>query len=161
MPAKNKKQPFSIGDWVKVKQVAESCYEDKYHRTVKTEGPFPEPIIGQICGAVYRYDGVRDPGYRGSSMWDDGDEPPHFTVKKAHLLWQVRTSITGKPIEAFEQDIEFETLYPLERDALPFRPPQKKWHEAWPDWAQSLKDELRQEMKNWPRDEKGRWKKKK
>lgn len=101
-------------------------------------------IEGQICGAIYRYDGKRDPGY-----WD---EPSHFTPNKAHLLWQVKTHMVGKPIEAFPEDIEFiESVYSNPVRTLSFRAPSSKWSEK-------DKEYMRNEMKHWPRDEKGRFK---
>ena len=109
---------------------------------------------GQICGAVYRYEGTRDPGWRGSGFWGDGGEPPSWTAEKAHLLWQIKTSITGKPIEALEKDIELLKYAIGCRPILSFRPPQKPWSKQYPAQV----EELRETMKNWPRDEKGRWK---
>lgn len=139
------KPPFQIGDWVKVRAIASMGYDSycgatqtKSLRTYKTEQ------IGQICGAVYRYEGKRTSGW-------SYDAPPEWTAQRAYLLWQVKTNILGKPLEALEEDIDLidfqEYIYP---DTIPFRAPQPKWKQEW-------KDSLRNEMKDWPRDSKGRW----
>lgn len=150
------KSPFKIGDWVKIERIAVSSYNDRYSRTVKTVSLRPEEkeIVGQICGAVYRYDGKRDPGYAGSGIFfGDYGEPPSWTAKKAHLLWQVKTSIIGKPIEAFKEDIQKIPFQDYIYPPLPFRPPQ-------PEWSEKEKEYMCQQVKDWPRDEKGRWIKK-
>jgi hypothetical protein len=147
------KPPFKIGDWVKVKRVAVPVYINRYNRKIESS-VLEKEAIGQICGAVYRYEGKRDPGYSGTGFLGDYGEPPSWTAQKAHLLWQIKASITGKPIEAFEKDVEpikfQEYIYP----PLPFRPLQEHWGEKYP----AAVEELRENMKHWARDEKGRFK---
>jgi hypothetical protein len=134
------KPAFKIGDWVRVKAIASFGYgsfgsdeRKMFHISITPE------VVGQICGATYRNEGKRYPG--------DEYTMRGFTSEKSHLVWQVKTSITGKPLEATEKNIE---SLPV-TGKLPFRSGNQ------PKWSEMDKESLRQEMKYWPRDSKGRW----
>lgn len=115
-----------------------------------------EPRTGWIVGFRYLQTGLRDPGYTVRNIWsDDGPEYERPFLKQ-----------TGCPIPAV-QVCFWPTSKPLfvpmdgfrswqDGDPEPF--PYRRWL---PDeqYRQILRDTMREEMKDWPR-EKGRWVKK-
>jgi hypothetical protein len=138
------KPAFKIGDWVKVNTISVIEYDvtsnSKVSKNKVLKRCRTNNIVGQICGAVYRYEGEIETGwYESPTIW---------TAKKSHLLWQVRTCLTAKPVEALEKDIE---LTDEHSEVLPFRGRQYKWNER-------ERSEMREVMKHWPRSENGRWK---
>jgi hypothetical protein len=140
------KPAFQVGDWVRASYRIYFGYngpDGKYMpRIERRMFKIKEDFIGQICGATYRW----EEGKRDGGGWE---EPPSFTGKKQVLVWQIKTSITGKPLEALEEDIRL--VNAVEGSSLPFR------SDNTCEWAEADKESLRQEMKHWPRDEKGRW----
>uniref|UniRef100_A0A6M3XZT7 Uncharacterized protein n=1 Tax=viral metagenome TaxID=1070528 RepID=A0A6M3XZT7_9ZZZZ len=105
-----KKQPkFKIGDWVEFRYEAKILTEEKivgsgrlYKRMIVRKSVSKK--IGQIVGAIYRFDGEVTPQ---SGSYDDY-EPGYLQVNKSNLLWQVRIGYLNKPHEVFEEDLVFD-----------------------------------------------------
>lgn len=139
------KPTFKIGDWVKVNRIAKIEY-DSFGGPAQKKSliTYKREHIGQICGAIYRYEGKRKSGW-------GYDEPPSFIASKACLLWQVKINIVGKPVEALEEDIDLLDFQDYIYPTLPFRA-------AGYEWTEKDKDYQRNQMKYWPRDKNGRFK---
>jgi hypothetical protein len=142
------KNKFKIGDWVKSKHYSEIVYEgNKRCLFIYSKS---EEFVGQICGAVYRKVGKKTLGTSstiGLFAFEEYD-PPYFDVEKTYFLYQIRIGFTNKPIEVLEKHIE---KVDSEGRILPFR-----YCKVY-RWTENDKKNLREEMKNFPRDKKGRW----
>lgn len=158
------KPRFVIGDWVRVKAVADFYYTDlalrKSVRKVESR-LLKEPFIGQIVGARRKFLGeFKGGGYRGADMWgEDADyEPPYLSVTDSVWVWLVRKGYLNKAIEALDEDVR---LYEGVHDTC-IRPLGKRdktlpWRKASESWDAKAREELRKIMKDVKRDSKGRW----
>jgi len=140
----SKKPKFHLGQWVKVKAVCSMVYTKEGKRIVERTQKIAE---GQVIGVVWRQKGQYEKGWGGRGIFSYEDaEPSYLKVKGSVKLWKVAVSLSNRPLEAMEQDIE-----PIEREgSVPMRLPVEvdEDHRRW----------LREESKTWPRDERGRWK---
>lgn len=151
-----KKLKFRIGDWVFVSYVR--VPEDEPPTGDRNSNVFVrvikcKPILacwGQICG-------MRRLALGESHMggWRGGDDPTYFVATKFTALWEVRFGLLNKPVLCAEED--FRLMIKKERWACVGHKPELPLIKQ--DWTYPNKwrDELRKEMKDWPRDAKGRW----
>lgn len=141
-----KNPTFKIGDWVEVKAVISFYYDEGGKRVV---GKYKKTRIGQIIGVKKRQLGIVSKKYY--------NEQAQLNVSKVITVWQIKTGYINKPIEALEEDIKALWEYDafLKERKLPwfYRSETMLWSERDKEW-------LRDYMKDWPRDEKGRWIKK-
>jgi hypothetical protein len=162
------KPRFRIGDWVRVKAIADFYYTElamkKSVRKVESR-PLRDPIIGQIVGARIKFLGeFKGGGYRQAGMWDEDVDydPPYLSVSNSVTVWLVRKGYLNKAVEVLDGDIELvEEIHSncirlTIQDRLDRKLPWRKTKQIWDEKA---KEELRKIMKDHPRDEKGRWEK--
>ncbi len=101
------------------------------------------PVMGMVVGAIYRYEGV----ITVHSGWD---EPTEFKSTKAHLLIKVATSWAGKDIEVPPEHVRpMGDNWKLELPWLPYAMSERE--------KEQLAEVMKSEMKDWPRDDAGRW----
>jgi len=146
------KIPYDIGDWVKVNAYITSYHEQEgrdqqYYRTSNKKLQRQEldedhydsyrTVYGRVVGMVRRYEG-KVTGFGG-----EGDFQPTSSM----LLIQVKPTWTGKIVEALPEDLEATEPREFTFQVIPFSERGRK------DWSETMKDE----SKDWPRDEKGRW----
>jgi hypothetical protein len=145
-----KNPTFKIGQWVKVEAIVSVDYDSKGNRKIyrfKTTG------IGQIIGAKKRQLGVGRASIRGHDLLGYHEyEPAFLEISRVITVWQIKTGYINKPIEALEEDIK--TLWEYDEFLKERKLP---WLYARHHWPQSAKDELSEESKSWPRNEKGQW----
>jgi hypothetical protein len=142
-------------DWISgsgdpVKHSHALVSKDPY-KTLKRE---PCAYIGWVVGVVRRYEGKLKAHKSDSSY---GYDSPYFKPTKQYFLWKVVNSLTAKPIECLEEDMESKVVqtYP---PSIPF---QISKRQPWSEQDRNrLREEMREEMREWPRDSKGRWTKK-
>jgi len=148
---------FRIGDWVTVKAVANRSEE---HR-VNANGELQYTVFwetmplskeqykrGKIVGLSYRQEGKHHPSRGNGEDYEQG----YLEVTRVVPLIKVATSWTTT-IEVYLESIERENIYDP-NETLPIKP-STKWSNG-RFWGKS-RQELRDEMKKWPRDKKGRW----
>lgn len=135
------KPKFQIGDWVR-----SDAHYTKY-RLAATSGwvrtVTEKPIVGRIVGGCWKQSGV----LRGGCGYGEDYEGKYLEVKETHFLFEVKEGFTNKPKYVAEDDI-IVTFFD-QGDDVPFRKvnvsdADKKW--------------LSEQAKEWPRDEKGRFK---
>lgn len=129
-------QPFEWGAWVMVRRRARAS-KDGRDRTWGPNRWQREPDYGRIVGVSYKQE--------GKVHWGSYDDPSHFEYKKTVKLFRVAISWRSE-ILAFEDDIELCE----DRGDLPNQVAQK--------WTEKEKQDLRDAMEGWPRDEKGQFK---
>lgn len=139
---------FDIGDWVVVSVEQQRILEGK--KISWEPEVFKSPRVGRIVGLCRRSSGVRIDG----GMYYDWDGTPDYEsnyleVTQSHIFYQVKFGWFNKPVLVAEKDM---TLCPLEEiQELPLLSTQQY------EWNPGDKDRLREDMKYWPRDSKGRW----
>lgn len=154
------KPMFNLGDRVLVRAATRMDYEclDPEREVLYPDAhvfarrPIREPlkdhVVGWVVGAVRRQLGTyRHGGGRNYSMFGedpDGYEPSRLEIDETILLWKVAVSLCGTPMEVQESD-----LVKLGPESVV---PQAPWRKGTP-WPEHWKETV----KNWPRDEKGRW----
>lgn len=144
---------FEIGNWVKVTHIAKPEYNNNGQRFIKSISITSSPIIGQFVGARYKNTGEYIPGdYPHYKTFDNDDyDPALFICGKRVLVYLISIGLLNKPIEAFPKHVH-KTLTGDKK--LPnfkyFKHP----------WSKENKEFMRNEMKDWPRDFKGKWIKK-
>lgn len=139
-----KTHKYSIGDYV---IVFRKKFRDKKNLVVKwqTIFSFLAPRLGQVVGLCTRYD--------GKTIWPtmsyDGDcDPPYFQREKSHRFWLVRFGLMNKPVEIGEEDMRLAAINEVKE--LPTLYPK-------PVMLEREKQNLSEDSKHWPRDERGRW----
>lgn len=157
---KKKELKFEIGDWVEFDHVAKLFIEKKlvgHNRLLKRfiERVDIERKVGQIVGAIYRFEGEVTPE-RITASWEDY-YPGYLEVDGSKLVWQVRTGFLNKPYEVFEEDIKLLIIREFAEIAkLP-------WKDC--GWNEYTKKIASDQMKEWyaknpnefSRDSKGRF----
>jgi hypothetical protein len=155
------KHKFRIGDLVLVKggirledeKVSLMKYERKVLRAPLDE---KRQFRAVVTGATFRTEGFTNHGYG-----DDGGK--EFIAKRQVPLWLVRRSVTSAEHLVFEEDLEMVTpVFHREEYAgreVPKRPgkPLIPWKPPGQVVSQAVRDELKDVMKDWPRNAKGRW----
>src|SRR3972149_4700120 len=152
---------FEIGDWVVVTSLMEMDYVGNIRVPTKIE--LTESIVGQIVGVKKFFMGTYKGSYKGSNYYDS-DDPPYLSVKKGDLIyaWEVKTGLLNRPVYAWNGCINGESKKFTNVDEL-----MKDLYRKLPIINVNITDKdrknlsctMKYEMKNWPRDEKGRWKK--
>ncbi len=142
-----RKPKFKIGDWVLVEKKLVLVDGQKGREYV----PFSLNRIGQVCGMTMKYEG------RTEYISEEGC---YFIFGKGHKVYLVRLGMLNKPYFVREGDM-------VAWDPLPKGLPGMVQHapNAWDrplkyyghDKPQTPREAMREEMKEWPRDEKGRW----
>lgn len=147
---------FKIGDWVKALGEAVFYYDDQNNRQVESL-KFKNPILGQIVGARVKFLGKFHEGSGHGTEY--GWKPPYLEAKGSVIVWLVREGYLNQEVEVLDSDLKlYEGIHDeciqikssTPRSILPWR----KVKNTWDDRA---KNELRQIMKDHPRDSKGRW----
>ncbi|KKL87127.1 hypothetical protein LCGC14_1937800 [marine sediment metagenome] len=137
---------FKIGQWVQVHAKAVTVFDNKGGRTIESQ-KLSNPIHGQIVGATRRQEGsLRD--WNENIEYFNPKPEWYLSVSETKLVWQIRRGILNKPIEAFEEDIE---LHVGRSDGL------LNIHRYPVQYSEAYRKDMREYMKNVPRDSKGRW----
>lgn len=111
--------------------------------------PLKASRIGQICGVVKRFE--------GHTYLNNSEEGNYFEATKGYWLYQIKTSLTGKPDECLPEDVrdasEWHDIQAKAGNvfALPF-----KVYSICPLTPEDLRI-LSEEAKRAPRDSKGRF----
>lgn len=140
-----KKLKYRVGDWVHIERTTKMEYgviRDKWHW--KGLCKVDCGLDGQIVGAVYRNTGIRE---------SDGENGYYFVPDPApaFLLYQIRLGMLNEPIEAMEEDLQDTAVYLGQELPLKYMTPMTD------EDKESLSKYMKEEMKDWPRDAKGRW----
>lgn len=157
------KNKFRIGDLVLVKgrilledEKADTMPGRQYRRkVVRHPLDAKHQFQAVVTGATFRTEGFTNYGYG-----DDGGK--QFIPKNQVPLWLVRRSVNSAEQPVFEEDLEMVTpVFHREEYAgreVPKRPgkPLIPWKSG-QAVTQGVRDELRDIMKDWPRDAKGHW----
>ena len=144
---KTTKRKFKFGDSVLVTKKVKFKYDENNNRI---------PVItncsqvGKIAGATYRRIGEGVKGSAPSYPDYDVDYPAYLKNPNAILVWQIKIGMINKSIEALTENILFISSDTDDMENIPW----SKQHL----WTEKEKECLRNEMKNVPRDAKGRWK---
>jgi len=116
-----KRLKWKIGDWVKVTAIAGRFLEDSNDLTDlyiwrPVNIPKEEQKIGQVCGAIIRYDGF----YERPCEYSLSGSKVHgkFIGHNANVLIQVRFGMINKPISCFSDHLVGSTVA---HDNLPYR----------------------------------------
>ncbi len=147
---------FKIGDWVEVGATVKLGYsnvdEPGKRKARRTE---IEPRLGQIGGIAVRYEGEYRVGSSGYSSFSDEYEKEQAYLDPAIRveLWEIKFGMMNKPVLALDEDVEglSEFSMRLVRQKLPV------FFSRQPKWTPKLRAMMREEMKDVPRDDKGRW----
>ena len=136
---------FKIGDWVMIRGNAikeETTDKDGTTRRLLVTRPFKFPRLGRITGVASRYDGRLD------YDWECGNT---FIQEKCHAVWCIRLGLKNSEIYAFDEDVE--PIEVAEGHQLPVM-----YSGPYPEHIlQEMRETMRDYMKDWPRDKKGRW----
>ena len=149
---------FHIGDYVRARAYIKMEYDEKDERHATA---VIEEFTGWIVGVARRKVGKYCPASGGGQNYfgeSEGYEQASLDVTETLLLWKVAQSMENAPREVFDKDVELlEGALYLNKTPkkVPMRTACTEYvHEA------SFKQTMREEMKEWPRDEHGRWLKK-
>jgi len=138
---------YHIGEHVIVK--AKMIRSKDYGRKKITWERFPyeTPIHGQVVGMTHKKSGTYVPG-NSCSTWD-GEEyaSGYLTDTTLHSFWLVRFGMFNLPVVVEDSDLE----PALEYKELP------TLHLIPCKWSEANRKQLRDIMRNVPRDSKGRW----
>jgi len=147
-----------IGTYVKVKafyyvsKAPSDHYNYRYKREFKHEAT-PVEYIGVIVGVERKYS-----GYATYGTYED---PPKFVKPKLEYFLQVKLGYLNKPLLTKPEHV---TILPKDKSyKLPLLF-QYQWNDPnyHPNrYKEYLREIMKEEMKDWPRDKKGRWVKKK
>jgi hypothetical protein len=143
---------YQVGDWVNVKATSKSDYKNKKKIIATTVEP--TPLWGRIVGIKKFFTGT----YNGCKQtldchWlcpDVEYEDPYLTNIKTVYLWEIKLGLLNKPILALPENIT-RAIGVLDGDIPVF-------YSERTEWTKESKNRLRDEIKDIPRDEKGRWK---
>lgn len=138
---------FQIGDVVRVKAKLVSHVERGYRRLRRDV--CAEPYFAVITGASHRQEGKVNHATGGG--WDGEYEPGYLTVEKTHRVWLFRRGLLNKECTAAAEDLE-----KVDPAQVGFTVPSRA--EAF-NWSEQDKAEMRNIMKDHPREANGRWKK--
>ena len=98
--------------------------------------------LGQVVGLATKYDGDIEHDFG----WVD---PNYFVPRKTHRFWQVKFGLMNKPVFVREEDVRLATIDEVEE--LP------KLYQNRAPWNKQAKQDMREEVQNFPRDKNGRW----
>lgn len=149
-----KKLPFKIGDRVWVLGQYTRYYNGDERTWVRELFPEQRPAV--ITGQSRRYSGLYEKGYYSASMWsDDGPdyEGPSLAVTASHDVWLVRFALRSAEVAVAPEDIVH--MHPDYKWKLP----RQGAGIITPENDRRYREYMRQEMSQWPRDERGRWQK--
>lgn len=159
------KAKFAIGDYVLVAYHTSIEYVDQpgevaggRSSTIRTivSIPLATPVYGWIVGARYRYTGTYNCSQSHSNYYDnDNYEQAYLSDRKAVLVWKVAKSLMGTPIECTEGQIKLidRPIGILGSKCRTFKLG-IKWPESGNCWTAA---DQRKAMREWPRDDRGRW----
>ncbi len=145
MNAKKLAKKYAIGDNVQISQTV--CIETNEAgcRCVRRKEDHSPGIFGKIIGLKRFFLGDVEGGGYGM---DEGGSVNYLLVDRTIVVWEIRRGYLNKPIYAFDKDVQIV-------DVLS---PAKKFPLIWQrQWSETAKQSLRDEMKDAPRDAKGRW----
>jgi hypothetical protein len=139
------KTKFKIGNWVLCRASVKK--EHKYYDLTPTTVVWEKKefsdgsIIGQICGASYRYNGyIYESGY-------GEDYEKYFSPKGSVFVYDLKLGLTNKPFYALEEDLELLT-FKCGDLVLPFR---------YVHYTQADREYLSEISKDYERDKRGRF----
>lgn len=109
-----------------------------------------KPRVGVITGAKYKFAGTVNPqssytSYEGESDYDPG----YLAVEKTILLYTVRLGMLNPEILVMPNDLQ---VYTNQKEKIP-----TKFIPGTPYYPEEFRAQLREEVKNMKRDEKGRF----
>ena len=142
---------YDIGDWVRVSAVQRRL---RRNDDVLWEGRETPSFVARIVGAAIRYNGTRYPAepypfsYNGEPYEDSG---PYLAITHTHIFYEVRRGFVNKTVLVAAEDIAL--CSPSDIGKFPY-----KWANPLP-YTEDSRNMMRREMAQWPRDERGRWKK--
>lgn len=108
-----------------------------------------DPFVGQFVGAVHRQTGT----VVSASYEEDGGDPAYLSIDKVHEVWLIRRGVCNRAIEVLPDDAESVVvlLHPNSKPPLPWRFTKEC------SYDERYRNYMRNEMKTWPRDARGRW----
>lgn len=151
------KPKFQIGDWVK-----SNAHYTKY-KLAATSGwvrtVIEKPVEGRIVGGCWKQSGV----IRGGHVWEDAYEGRYLEVKETHFMYEVREGFTNKPKYVAENDLLHTFTLPSGKfNFVVVNEHGKRFEEDIPfrkvNVSAADRKLLSDQAKEWPRDEKGRFK---
>ena len=121
--------------------------EDGKHKVFWVSKQSLEQRAGWIVGVRFLQEGI----YNASNTDYDGEvEPAYLEVTRIVPAIQVSYWPTMKPV-----NVPLDGY--IEGEVHPRSPSEWSWIRTGEEERNNVKDSLRDEMKDWPRDEKGRW----
>lgn len=135
-----KKYKYQIGDWVAFDTHLKVVSVDGHRKAHEIN--FANEKIGQICGAKVRHLG---------DIEDEGSVPygtSYLIIRKAVILYQIRTGMLNIPFEVRENDIRCIEQARFVHKKLPWKKVQLS------NWA---REQLSKAAKAQPRDSKGKF----
>lgn len=141
------KPMFNIGDRVLVRRAVifkTSADWDNHERLTRTMAfkEFTTPRTAIVVGGRFRFTGKVHPG--------GYDDPGYLEVQGTQFVYQVREGFINKPLEVLPQDLVQISASDVS-EPFPFVKQRQQ------EWSERAKQELREAMKDAPRDSKGRW----
>ncbi len=143
--------PRNIGDKVTIFSTVDFIYEDHPGNKVKRaiiRRNLETPLVGVITGGSYKPTGTVNSGHETYSYEGDIDyDPGYLAIDKVHFVYTVKLGLLNTDYYALPGDL----LTNLGSHKIPvkYAPP--------PEWCDLARDNQRKEMKDVPRDSKGRW----
>jgi len=134
---------FTIGDPVLVFATVEFHTRNGSRESTRMQYPFPK--VGQVTGIGKRYEGELCEGTYDPEF--GSQDPLEFQQRKQVMGWLVRFGLANKEQFVLEDDIEKAEalLHPLPYQTGKYV------------WKKSDRDAMREEMKGYKRDARGRW----
>jgi hypothetical protein len=146
----------NIGDKVTVFETVDFCYLEaiidnkKEDERTYTSTPLAIPLVGRITGAKYIPLGIYEKGYGDSNGYGyvDNYTPPWLSVTSTVFVYTVKFGLLNKDVYVLPTGI----LSNFNDKELPL-----KYCPTDDETKKRASEIMKEEMKNWPRDEKGRW----
>lgn len=140
-----------IGEKVTVYATVEFAYNDKSERVqFRTELEIPQ--VGVITGGTYKMLGTYSSANSRIDYYGDDDyEPAYLSVSETKFIYTVKFGLMNKDVYVLPNDV----LTNFNIIPLPIKYVSKFSYNQ----SKKFSDDMKDIMKNWPRDEKGRWKK--
>ena len=156
------KRIFKIGQLVEVNlnNQAEAHYEKEGKRRVKKKIDWlgykfetSEMTLARITGVKQLWEGQYERGSSGPMYGYGGHyedyEEPYCSQDTEVIVWCVRLGYRNKELYFFAEDIKRLDFIGM-GDDIPYF-----WNGG---WSKEIRAKMSRESKDWPRDEKGRWK---
>ena len=140
---------YDIGDWVRVSAVQRRL---RRNDDVLWEEQKTPSFVARVVGAAIRYNGTRCIGGASPLYAPPYEEDrPYLAIMHTHVFYEVRRGFVNKTVLVAAKDMVL--CSPSDIGEFPY-----KWSNPLP-YTEDSRNMMRREMAQWPRDERGRWKK--